>query len=73
MVKRIIWSKHALKDRLLILEYWTKRIGSKTYSRKLDQNLRKMIALLKTYPSLGMKFENSEIRFLISDDYQVFL
>ncbi len=43
MVRRIIWSENAVADKMRILEYWYNRIGTKTYSRKLDQQLRQSI------------------------------
>jgi hypothetical protein len=33
----IIWSPEALADKLEILDYWYRRIGTKTYSKKLNQ------------------------------------
>lgn len=41
MVRRIIWSKNALRDKIRILDYWYIRIGTNTYSRKLDKELRR--------------------------------
>ena len=31
MAKRIIWSREAVADRIQILDYWYKRLGSKQY------------------------------------------
>lgn len=72
MVRKIIWSKNALIDKVQILDYWQKRIGSKTYSRKLDKQLRESIKLLKSFPEMGRLIENTEIRFLVKDYYQIF-
>jgi len=72
MVRRIIWSKNALRDKVQILDYWYKRIGTKTYSRKLDKQLRQSIKLLETFPELGRLLKTTEIRFIVKDHYQIF-
>ncbi len=72
MVRRIIWSKNALKDKVIILDYWYKRIGTKTYSRKLDKQLRKSVKLLKNFPEVGRYLTGTDIRFLVKDHYQIF-
>lgn len=40
MVRRIIWSKNALRDKVQILDYWHKRIGTKAYSGNLDITIK---------------------------------
>ena len=72
MVERIIWSKNALRDKIRILDYWYIRIGTKTYSKKLDRELRQAVKNLKNFPGMGRLLENSEIRFLVVDYYQIF-
>ena len=59
MVKRIVWSKNAISDRLQILDYWHKRIGTKTYSRKLDREIEKLIRNLSVLPEMGRKLNNT--------------
>ncbi|MCD4694780.1 MAG: DUF5103 domain-containing protein [Bacteroidales bacterium] len=49
MVRRIIWSKNAIRDKVQIMDYWHKRIGTKTYSGKLDQQLRQSAKLFTIY------------------------
>ena len=72
MARRIIWSKNALRDRIRILDYWHKRIGTKTYSRKLDKELRLTIQNLKHFPQMGRVLKNTKIQFLVVDYYQIF-
>ncbi len=72
MVRRIIWSKNALRDKIRILDYWYIRIGTKTYSRKLDKELRQGVKNLRRFPKMGRLLDNSDIRFLIVDYYQIF-
>ena len=72
MAKRIIWSKIALADRLQILDYWHKKIGTKTYSKKLDREIKQLIRNLKSLPEMGRRLDNSHIRFLVKDHYLIF-
>jgi plasmid stabilization system protein ParE len=72
MVKRIIWSKNALRDKVRILDYWYRKIGTKTYSRKLDTQLRQAVKGLKDFPEMGRQIENTDIKFLVKDYYQIF-
>ena len=72
MAKRIVWSKNALIDRLQILDYWYKRIGTKTYSKKLDREIKKLIRNLGLFPEMGRKLNNTHIRFLVKDHYLIF-
>ena len=72
MVRRIIWSKNALRDKVQILDNWYKRIGTKSYSRKLDKELRLSIRNLKKFPKLGRILEHTEVRFLVKENYQIF-
>ncbi|RLD62456.1 MAG: hypothetical protein DRJ05_00320 [Bacteroidetes bacterium] len=72
MARRIIWSKNALRDKVWILDYWFKKIGTKTYSRKLNKELKLAIQNLKHFPQMGRLLENTEIRFLVVDYYQIF-
>ena len=72
MAKRIIWSPHAIADRISILDYWFKRIGNKTYSHKLDNSLKEIVQKLSLYPKLGRQLIDREERFFVMDCYQIF-
>ena len=73
MVKRkIIWSPRAKIDLFNILDFYFKRNGTKTYSIKLNTNLRKSIRLLETHPEIGVQTDIENIRNLIHGDYEVF-
>lgn len=72
MAKRIIWSSHAVADRIAILDYWYQRIGTKTYSHKLDKSLKEIILKLAQFPRLGRQLSDREERFFVMDHYQIF-
>jgi plasmid stabilization system protein ParE len=72
MVERIIWSRNAIEDKIRILNYWFRRIGSKTYSRKLNEALKESVDNLKSFPQMGRKLPDSDIRFIVKEHYQIF-
>ncbi len=69
MVKRIIWSKNALNDKLEIFDYWNKNNGNKVYSNKLNTDLNDLIDLLLLFPRIGRKVENYDMRFISRHEY----
>lgn len=73
MVKRkIIWSVEAKEDIFRILEYYTLRNRSKSYSVKLQRNLIEGVNLLLKHPDLGIQTADESIRGIIIDSYIVF-
>ncbi len=72
MAERIIWSRQAVADRIQILDYWFKRLGTKDYSQKLNQTFQDTIKLLSEYPFVGRKLQNREERVFVKDRYQIF-
>jgi plasmid stabilization system protein ParE len=73
MVKRtIIWSPRAKIDLFNILDFYFQRNGTKTYSIKLNGNLRKSIRLLETHPEIGVKSDIENVRNLIHGNYEIF-
>lgn len=72
MVKRIIWSKQALKNKKEIFEYWNKANHNKDYSKKLNIEFNNLVDMLMLFPEIGRKVENYDARFLIKREYIVF-
>lgn len=72
MAKQIIWAPQAVADRIQILDYWSKRLGTKKYSQKLDEMFKESVTLLAEYPFLGRQVKNREERVLVKDNYQIF-
>ena len=70
--RKIIWSSRAKLDLFEILDYYYKRNGTKTYSKKLNLTLHKSIQLLKNYPYIGIKTDIHSVRNLITSDYNIF-
>ncbi len=73
MVRRkIIWSARAKIDQYEILDYFYKRNGNKTYSRKLLRRFNNAINLLSNHPETDIKTDVIDIRNLIEGDYAIF-
>lgn len=72
MAKRIIWAPQAVADRIQILDYWYKRLGTKEYSQKLDGMFKESAALLSKFPFLGRQVPKREERVFVKDHYQIF-
>ena len=69
MVKQVIWSRLAHNDRLNILDYWTKRNKSVSYSKRLNQIFENTADLTSKYPKIGKQTEILNIRIKIIKDY----
>lgn len=72
MAKRIIWSRQAERVFNEILAYYIDRNGSKTYSRKLNQEILHLVSLISKQPFIGIKTENKVIRVFIKGNYKIF-
>ncbi|WP_378181031.1 type II toxin-antitoxin system RelE/ParE family toxin [Aquimarina sp. SS2-1] len=72
MAKRIIWTSKADLIFTEILKFYCDRNKSKTYSRKLNQEINVIIKLLLKYPFLGIKTDTKDIRVIIKGHYKIF-
>ncbi len=69
---KIIWSHRAEIKLFKILEFYSKRNKSRSYSIKLYQRLNKDLKILLKQPEIGLKTDFESIRGLIIDDFIVF-
>jgi addiction module RelE/StbE family toxin len=69
MVKQIIWSQRAQDDRKKILQYWSKRNKSNTYSKILDKRFREAVNIIRDYPQIGKQTDDPKVRVKIVKDY----
>ena len=69
---KIIWSHRAEIKLFKILEFYSERNKSRSYSKKLYQRLNKELNILLKQPDIGLKTEVESIRGLIIDDYILF-
>jgi len=71
MVKQIIWSVTAQKNRRDIFTYWNNHNKSRSYSKKLNTLFKETLILLSKYPLLGKAVEDSDLRMKILRDYLI--
>ena len=72
MVKyKVDWSIEARLDLLDILDYYFKRNGNASYSRKLNSRINKSIRFVNKNPFLGITTDIDSVRVLITGDYQI--
>ena len=70
--RKIVWSHRARIKLLMILEFYTERNKSKTYSKKLYTRFYKELSLLLTQPEIGIKTELDSVRGLIVEEFILF-
>lgn len=71
MAFQVRWSYQASIDRIEILEYWFKRIGTKTYSNKLNAKFIHCINHLSKFPFSGRLLHDREERFFVVETYLI--
>lgn len=69
MVKQVVWSLRAQKERKEILDYWRRRNKSNTYSKKLDLLFRESVRIIKDFPHVGKITDEKSTRIKIVKDY----
>jgi plasmid stabilization system protein ParE len=69
---KIIWSHRAEIKLFKILEFYSGRNKSRSYSKKLYQRLNKELKIILKQPDIGLKTEIDYIRGLFIDDYILF-
>lgn len=72
MFREIRWSARALKEWVEILEYWTKRNKSNTYSLKLDHLFKSTFVIISQSPEIGRPTDLPLIRIKVIRDYLIY-
>lgn len=72
MARQVIWSKRSLELLKEILDYWTERNGTVTYSEKLYSLLQIALVQLAKYPDTGRLTENITIRYKKVRTYYIY-
>ena len=70
--RKIVWSHRARIKLFMILDFYSERNKSKTYSKKLYARFNKELLLLHKHPEIGIKTELETVRGLIVDQYILF-
>ena len=70
--RKIIWSHRANIKLFTILDFYTLRNNSKSYSIRLYKKFKKEVKLLERHPNIGIKTDIESIRSLIVEDFIIF-
>ena len=72
MVKKIVWIKEALDNKLDILDYWAKRNESNIYSQKLNRLFSDTTKLIQRFPNLGRATKRKDVKSIQCKEYLIF-
>ena len=72
MLREVRWSFKAIQEWVEILEYWTERNKSKSYSLKLDRLFKESFDLIVISPEIGKPTDFPLVRIKIIRDYLVY-
>jgi plasmid stabilization system protein ParE len=70
--RKIIWSQRATIKLFEILDFYTNRNKSKSYSAKLYKRFTKELNLLRKQPELGRTTDDESVRGLIIEEFILF-
>jgi toxin YoeB len=71
MVRQIIWTERAQKDRIAIFTYWNKRNESFIYSKKLNEIFIESLKLIRKHPLIGKITDKENVRVKVLRDYLI--
>ena len=71
MVRVVIWTNRAQKERIEILNYWNDRNKSIEYSKKLNRLILDALCLICKYPLIGKPSNKENVRVRILEDYLI--
>jgi toxin YoeB len=71
MVRQIIWTKRAQKERKEIFTFWNTHNKSSFYSRKLNELIKDSLKLICLHPFIGKPTNKENVRVKILKDYLI--
>jgi addiction module RelE/StbE family toxin len=71
MLRQIIWTERAQKDRLAIFTYWNIRNGTPDFSRKLNELIKASLELIRKYPLIGKPTGLRDVRVKVLKEYLI--
>jgi len=71
MVRQIIWTKHAQKERIDILKFWIEHNKSITFSWRLNDLIKDSLKLISRYPFIGKPSNREDIRVKVLKNYLI--
>lgn len=70
MVKKVVFTERAEKERLSILEYYLEATGSTSIPVKIYQQFNRVIDNIRQFPESGKKLKNNN-RGIIQSHYKI--
>lgn len=67
-----IWTNTAINQRNQVFDYWNKRNKSKTFSKKLNLQIRERIELIKNHPKTGKSTIHKDTKMVAMCHYSLF-
>ncbi|MCX6351686.1 MAG: type II toxin-antitoxin system RelE/ParE family toxin, partial [Bacteroidetes bacterium] len=71
MVRVVIWSAEAQKNRVEILSFWNNHNKSNLYSKSLNRLFVHAVRMIAKNPELGKKTEMENVRLKIVRNYYI--
>jgi len=71
MARRIIWTERAQKERTEILIFWKEHNQSSTYSRKLNELIKKTLQIISRHPMIGKPTQIKNVRVKVLSNYLI--
>lgn len=70
--KQVIWSTNAREELFKILDFYTERNGSPTYSLHLLDKIESWNELIERFPFIGKVSQNGYTRVVVVEYYLIF-
>lgn len=71
MVRKIIWTTRAQRERIEIYSFWNEHNKSPVYSSKLHDLIKASLRLISLYPLIGKRTEKQNVRVKVLLDYLI--
>ena len=71
MVRQVIWTEKAQKDRIAIFTYWNNHNKSVVYSKKLNEIIKVSLQLISKHPLIGKLTDKENVRVKVLRDYLI--
>lgn len=71
MVRQIIWTERAQKERKEIFTFWNTHNKSSLYSRKLNELIKESLKLICKHPFIGKPTNEEHVRVKILKAYLI--
>lgn len=69
MVRQIVWTERAQKERIEFLTFWNNHNKSTSYSKKLNNLIRESLKLISRHPFIGKPTTKENVKVKILKNY----